>query len=249
MKFIKSFGGSEKMTSVRDIKQKRILARPLVKLAKAVILLNAILLCAACAPPLYSVNIHYDPSSTALEPRNIEKKYPVTIATFNDVRPGGDDLLIGKVITSSGNNTPIIPKNLRPSQAVAASLRDYMRKAGYTITNTIPSWNLQENAIKKEWGSILIGGNIDKMEITCHDSVAFTKYLAEVKLTLYFSHVQTGKIFYIVSATGTSSLEHVRFSEKLLEAQINGALSSAIEDIFRSKSIQSKIEETLRKNP
>lgn len=220
-----------------------------MKLAKAVILLNMILLFTACAPSLYSVNINYEPSSTTPVPRNIEKKYSVTIATFNDVRPGGDDLLIGKVITSSGNNTPIIPKNLRPSQAVAASLRDYMRKDGYTITNKIPSWNLQENTIKKEWGSILIGGNIDKMEITCHDSITLTKYLAEVKLTLYFSNVQTGKIFYIVSATGTSSLEHVRFSEKLLEEQINGALSSAIEDIFRSKSIQLKIEETLRKNP
>lgn len=220
-----------------------------MKLTKAVILLNTILLFAACAPSLYSVNINYEPSSTAIEPRDVEKNYSVTIATFNDVRPGGDDLLIGKVITSSGNNTPIIPKNLRPSQAVASSLRDYMRKAGYTITNKIPSWNLQENTIKKEWGSILIGGNIDKLEITCHDSITLTKYLAEVKLTLYFSHVQTGKIFYIVSATGTSSLEHVRFSEKKLEEQVNGALSSAIEDIFRSKSIQSKIEETLRKNP
>jgi hypothetical protein len=237
------------MNNVRDIKRKNTLLRPLITTAKVVILLNMYLLLVSCAPSLYSVNINYEPSETVLKPTDIKKKYSVTIATFNDVRPAGDDLLIGKVITSSGNLKSIIPKNLKPSKAVAKSLKDYMSRAGYTVTNEMPTWNLQEKTIKKEWGKILIGGNIDKLEIICNDNIMLKKYKAEVKLSLFFANVQTGKIFYIVSAIGTSSLEHVRFSEEILEQQINGALSIAIEKIFGGNTVQSKIEETFSKSP
>ena len=86
-------------------------------------------------------------------------------------------------------------------------------------------------------------------EIICNDNIMLKKYKAEVKLSLFFANVQTGKIFYIVSAIGTSSLEHVRFSEEILEQQINGALSIAIEKIFGGNTVQSKIEETFSKSP
>jgi hypothetical protein len=53
--------------------------------------------------------------------------------------------------------------------------------------------------------------------------------------------VKKRKILYNISATGNSSLEHVRFSEEHLERQINGALSYAIEDIFSSNAVRKRM--------
>lgn len=237
------------MNDLRESKRKNILHRQSVTMIKGVILLNTFLLLVSCAPSLYSVNIKYEPSRTAPKPTVTERKYPITIAVLNDARPSGDDLSVGRVVTSSGNQIPIIPGNLKPAKALTASLRDYMLKAGYTLTDEMPAWNLQENAIKKEWGRILIGGKIDTLEIVCNDKIPIKKYRADVKLSLFFADVQKGKIFYTISATGATSLEHVRFSEEILEQQINGALSSAIEDIFAGNTVQTKIQEILRRNP
>ena len=237
------------MNDSRESKRKNILHRQSVTMIKGIIFLNAFLLLVSCAPSLYSVNIKYEPSRTAPKPTVMERKYPITIAVLNDARPAGDDLSVGRVVTSGGNQIPIIPRNLMPAKALTASLRDYMLKAGYTLTDEMPAWNLQENAIKKEWGRILIGGKIDTLEIVCNDKIPIKKYRADVKLSLFFADVQKGKIFYTISAAGSTSLEHVRFSEEILEQQINGALSYAIEDIFAGNTVQTKIQEILRRNP
>ncbi len=234
------------MNILVECTRKCILLRPLAAISRIVILLSLHLLLVSCAPSLYSININYKPSKIILK-TDIEGKYPITIATFNDVRPAGDDLLIGKVVTSN-NQIPIIPKNAKPSKAISVSLKDYMIKAGYTVADEMPVWNLQENTIKKEWGRILIGGNIDKLEIVCNDKIPIKKYKADVKLSLFFADVQKQKIFYTVSVAGTTSLEHVRFSEQILEQQTNEAISSAIEDIF-GNTVQTKIREILNPNP
>jgi len=237
------------MNDLRGSKRKNILHRQSVTMIKGIIFLNAFLLLVSCAPSLYSVNIKYEPSRTAPKPTVMEKKYPITIAVLNDARPAGDDLSVGRVVTSGGNQIPIIPSNLKPAKALTASLRDYMLKAGYALTDEMPVWNLQESAIKKEWGRILIGGKIDTLEIVCNDKIPIKKYHADVKLSLFFADVQKGKIFYTISAAGATSLEHVRFSEEILEQQINGALSYAIEDIFSGHTVQTKIQEILRQDP
>ncbi len=203
----------------------------------------------SCAPSIYSINIRYEPSKALLEAGDIEKRVPITVAAFNDVRPGGDDLLVGRVVTSQGKRVPVIPKNMKPSKAVAGILRDYLQRSGYTVTSGTPNWNIQENTINKEWGKILIGGNIDKLEIVCDDNIPVKKYRAEVKLTLFFADVKAGKIFYRISATGATSLEHVRFSEEILEQQVNGALSSAIEDVLGGGTIRSEMRGVLKQMP
>lgn len=93
----------------------------------------------------------------------------------------------------------------------------------------------------KGWRKI----RITRFEILCHDNVAVKKYQAEVQLTLYFADIQNGKIVYNVSATDHFSLEYIRFAEEHPERQINSALSYAIEDIFSSATVKSKIKETL----
>ncbi len=200
----------------------------------------------SCAPSLYSINIAYEPAKIVSGPIEGVKKELVTVAVFNDLRALPDDLLIGHVQWPNGNQVPIIPKNLKPASAVASGIKDYLRKAGAMVGYGMPVWNLQEKNIKKDWGRILIGGNIDKMEIVCSNDLPMKKYHAEVKFTLFLADVQKGKIVYIVSTTGATSLEHVILSEAILEKQFNQALSSAIEDIFGSNAVKTKIREILQ---
>lgn len=237
------------MRSPTKIKTGNALLRSCSGMIITAVLISLAFMFTSCAPSIYSINIRYEPSKVVPEAGDIEKRVPITVAAFNDVRPGGDDLLVGRVVTSQGKQVPVIPKNMKPSKAVAVILSDHLKRSGYTVTREIPNWNLQENTIKKEWGKVLIGGNIDKLEILCDDKIPVKKYRAEVKLSLFFANVQTGKVFYKASATGAASLEHVRFSEEILEQQVNGALSSAIEDILGGDAVRSKIREALKQTP
>jgi hypothetical protein len=235
--------------SQQKVKTGKAMLRSCSGMVIKAVLISLAFMITACAPSIYSINIRYQPSKALLEAGDIEKRVPVTVAAFNDVRPGGDDLLVGRVVTSQGKRIPVIPKNMKPSKAVAGILRDYLQRSGYTVTSEMPNWNIQENTINKNWGRILIGGNIDKLEITCEDNIPVKKYRAEVKLSLFFADVKAGKIFYRISATGATSLEHVRFSEEILEQQVNGALSSAIEDVLGGSVIRSKMREVLTQTP
>lgn len=235
--------------NLTQIKRGDILLRSFSGIFKTTLLMSIALLLVSCAPSSYYINMQYQPSKVVPDASNVKNSASVTIANLNDIRPGGGDLQVGTVVTSEGKLIPVIQKDVKPSKAVAAAIADYLKKSGYTLTNETPDWNLQENAIKKEWGKILIGGNIDKLEITCDNKQWVKKYRADVKLSLFFADIQKGRIFYRISATGGASLEHVKLSDETLEQQINGALSSAIEDIFESATFKSKIQEALKQIP
>jgi hypothetical protein len=235
--------------SQQKIKTEKVHLRSCSWMILKAVLIGLAFMITACAPSIYSINIRYQSSKVLLEAGDMEKRVPVTVAAFNDMRPGGDDLLVGRVVTSQGKVIPVIPRNVKPSKAVAGIIRDYLQRSGYTVTSEVPNWNIRENTIHKDWGKILIGGNIDKLEIVCDDNIPVKKYRSEVKLSLFFADVKAGKIFYRISATGATSLEHVRFSEEILEQQVNGALSSAIEDVLGGDAIRSKIREVITRTP
>lgn len=204
-----------------------------------------VMIITACTPSLYSINILYDPAAITLKPTDKEKKQLITVASFLDARPMAGDLWIGKVVTSRGEQIPVIPQNLKPAQGVAYSIKDYLRKAGYNVAYAMPPWDLKEDSLNGEWGKLVIGGKIDKMEVVCSKTIPVMKYDAEVTFTLYFADVPQKKVLYSVSATGKKSLEHVIFSEGMLETQLNDALQYAIEDVFGSKVVQTKMREAL----
>ena len=110
----------------------------------------------------------------------------------------------------------------------------------------MPEWNLKEEAIKKEWGQIVVGGNIDALEITCQKDVPVIAYHSRGKLSFVFADVQNGKIFYRVTTESTSTLEHVYFSEAMLAQQINSTLSEAAEKAFEGNILKEKIREVLK---
>jgi hypothetical protein len=237
--------------TLAQIKRGDIVLRSFAGFIKTILLMSIALILVSCAPSSYYINMQYQPSKVAPEASDIKKLVtaPLTIAHLNDLRPGGDNLQVGTVVTSEGKLLPVMQKDVKPSKAVSVAIGDYLRKAGYTLTSETPNWNLQENAINKEWGKILIGGNIDKLEIICDNKQWVKKYRADVKISLFFADVQKGRIFYRISAKGGASLEHVKLSDETLEQQVNGALSSAIEDIFESATFKSKIQEALKQAP
>ncbi len=206
-----------------------------------------LLLLAGCSPALYSVDMKYVPSRVMPRAEGTGEIITVTVAAFEDRRKIDDKTVIGWVIKSDGERIPVLPKFVKPTVAVTSPLKDFLARAGYRISPENPVWDLKEGSIRKEWGSILIGGSIDELEVICRDSLTVKKYSAKVKITVVFADAQKGKIFYTVTSGSDVSLEHVLFSEERIEEQINAALSDAIEKIFEGKEIGAKIREAAGK--
>ena len=184
----------------------------------------------ACTPALYHVNLKYEPSDKFLKLEKAGPDFLITVAMFNDIRKVDDRQVLGRVTTVEGDLIPIFPRYNKVSEAVTTSIRDYLFKSGYKISNDIPVWDLKEETIGKDWGRILIGGNIDDLEIICEESFPVKTYQAKIKLSFVFANVPEKRIFYRSSVESTSSLKDVSFSEELLETQINTVLSDALEE-------------------
>jgi len=206
-----------------------------------------LLLLAGCSPALYSVDMKYVPSRVMPRTEGTGEIITVTVAAFEDRRKIDDKMIIGWVVKSDGERIPVLPKFVKPSVAVTSPLKDFLARAGYRISPESPVWDLKEESIRKEWGSILIGGSIDELEVICEDSLTVEKYSAKAKITALFANAQTGKVFYKVTTQSGVSLEHVLFSEERIEQQINAALSDAIEKIFEGPDVAAKIREAAGK--
>jgi hypothetical protein len=199
-----------------------------------------------CTPKLYNVNMRYEPTKEIQPAVTDGKKYSVTVASFIDQRKMDDTLLIGRVIESDGTPIPILPKYVKPTDAVSAALRELMFKSGYVVSPDKPSWDLKESEIRPEWGTILVGGTIDELDVTCLESLTMKRYTAKAKVTLVFADVQKKRIFYKVTSESSSSLDHIVFSEDKLESQINGALSAAMEKAIEGPEAGRRIRESLK---
>jgi len=202
-------------------------------------------LASGCTPKLYSVDMRYQPTKAVAPAPDDGRKYSLTVASFLDHRQLDDRLLIGRVIKSDKSSLPILPKYVKPTDAVAAALRELLFKAGYMVSPDKPAWDLREEKILPEWGTILVGGTIEELDVTCLDAIPRKRYTAKARLTLVFADVRNKRIFYRVSSESTSSLDHFLFSEERLEDQINGVLSEALEKAGEGQEIGRQIRESL----
>jgi hypothetical protein len=87
-----------------------------------------------CSPKLYNVNMRYEPTKVIQPVQSDGRKYSLTVASFTDRRKMEDTIMIGRVIQSNGTSIPILPKYVKPTDAVASALRELMFKAGYTVS-------------------------------------------------------------------------------------------------------------------
>lgn len=196
----------------------------------------------SCAPVnLYTINMSYTPSGTAAAGADDNGNIRLTVARFIDSRNIQDKMVIGRVVSPDGGTIPVLPKYLKPVDAVTAGIRECLSAAGYSLSTRIPAWDLRSDSIEKGWEPVLIGGTIDKLEIVCHKDGIKKKYKANVKLTIVFADVRNTRIFHKMEIETSPSLVHVRFSEKILEEQINKALSDSIEQVFGNRETMQKI--------
>lgn len=200
-----------------------------------------------CAPKTYNINMRYEPTKIIQSAVTDGRKYSLTVASFIDQRKIDDTLLIGRVIKSDGTPIPILPRYVKPADAVAAALRALLFKTGYSVAPDKPAWDLDEKTIKPEWGTILVGGTIDDLDVTCIEMFTMKRYSAKVRVTLIFADVLKKRIFYRVVSESTSTLDHIFTSEERLESQINGVLADAMEKAIEGTETGRQIQEALKK--
>lgn len=215
-------------------------------LRKAIVCLSLLVASTGCAPALYNIPMRYVPTKAIPPAQTDGRKYSVTVASFVDRRKMEDTLLIGRVVKSDGGTIPILPKYVKPPDAVAGALRELLFNSGYYVSPDRPTWDLSETTIQPEWGTILIGGTIDDLDVTCLDNLTMKRYSAKVRLTLIFADIQKKRIFYRVTSESSSSLDHIIFSEEKLEDQINGVLSDALEKAIAGPETIRRIREALK---
>jgi hypothetical protein len=212
----------------------------------AFVCLGLLLFMAGCTPKLYNIDMRYEPTKAIRPAPGDGRKYSLTVASFIDQRKISDTLLIGRVIQRDGTPIPILPKYVKPMDAVAAALRSLLTQAGYAVAPDKPAWDLQETSIRPEWGTLLVGGTIDELDVTCLDNLTMKRYSAKARVTLTFADVQKKRIFYRITSESSSSLEHIIFSEEKLQSQINGVLSDAMEKAIEGPEAARRIREALR---
>ncbi len=191
--------------------------------------------CAQVSP--YAIDINYKPGDTTPVANKDVWKLVLTVAKFNDLRQVEDKMLIGRVIKSDGTEIPIYPKFRIPSDAVTYAVKEYLTKAGNRLSTDSPAWDLKNDTIKKDWGNIVIGGNIDEFEIVCNKELPIRKYKARVKFVAAFANVLKPETIVKITVESTPSLEHIRFSEEKIEEVMNDAMSIAIRKVFESEEI------------
>lgn len=215
-------------------------------LVRTIACLALLILASGCTPVLYNVDMRYQPTKVIPPAVTDGSKYSLTVAAFVDQRKMEDTLLIGRVTRSDGSTIPILPKYVKPADAVAAALRELLFKSSYTVSPDKPVWDLKEGTIRPEWGTILIGGTIDELDVTCLESLTMKRYSARARVTLVLADVQKKRIFYRITSESTSSLDHIVFSEEKLESQINGVLSDAMEKAIEGPETGRRIREALK---
>ena len=237
------FRNSAAPVAVRREKNRRSAGRSLAGAAVWLVLSFA---ATGCTPALYSIDLRYT-AAQALPPAAAAdgRKYRIAVAAFVDQRKMEDTLLIGRVVKSDGDAIPVMPRYVKPQDAVAVALREVLFKSGYLVAPDRPAWDLTEAEIRPEWGTILVGGTIDELDVTCLDGLTLKSYTAKARLTLVFAHVPGKRIFYRVTSESSSSLDHILFSEERLEEQINGVLSDALEKAIAGPETARQIREAL----
>ena len=202
---------------------------------------------ASCAPArIYNVDMRYVPTKTIKAAVTDGRKYSLTVAAFTDRRKIDDTIRIGRVIQSDGTPIPVLPRYVKPTDAVSAALRSLLFQAGYAVSPDRPEWDLAEASILPVWGTLLVGGSIDELDVTCVEQLTMKRYSAKARITLQFADVQKKRIFYRITSESSSSLDHILFSEERLEEQINGVLSDALEKALAGPETGRQIREALK---
>jgi len=198
---------------------------------------------------LYSINMRYDAANAVIpaDSKADEKTRDavITIAEFTDTRQVEDKRLIGRVTERDGVKVLVFPKYVVPTKAVANGIKEYLKKAGYKAADKLVQWDLKEETMPKGMGHVLIGGNIEELEVSCERGVFANSYKISLKLTIVFADSAKVRILYKSKVESSLSRDDVSFSEEWFGDQASSVLGDAIEKVFQEKAVAQKIKEAI----
>ena len=213
-----------------------------IKLLLSLIIIVACI--TACAEVSnYAININYIPQKGITRKNSAQGKFAITIAAFNDTRTVDDKTIIGKKVKSKDDKILALATAENPSRDVSSAFRYFLLKAGYSVDEVMPEWDLRDSSISSAWGTLVIGGSIDELEVICRTEGAGVQYNTRVKLHVVFADVQRKKILHTTTLESTATLKHLMCSGEMMQEQINGALSMAIEKIAENGELDKIIAE------
>lgn len=201
-----------------------------------------------CAGPgLYSVNMYYD-AKQAMIPSYLKTDYKtsgivISLAEFTDTRRMNDRQAIGHVVEQNGAKVLIFPKKIKATRVIADGMGRYLKRAGYKVADKIEQWDLKEETIPQGAGKVIIGGNIEELEIFCRRGLPANSYNALIKFTVFIADTEKRKILYEQKIETSYSREYVLFSEEHLADQASIVLGDAIEKLFENRFVAQKIKE------
>ena len=215
-------------------------------------LLFSILIFSGCAGPnLYSINMYYDAEKavipTYLQTNSKSSGADISVSEFTDIRQVDDQLVIGRVVKSDGSKYLVFPKNIKATKSISNGIKKYLKKAGYNVADKLEQWNLKEGNIPTGDSKLLIGGNIEELEINCRKGFLTNSYTSNIKLNIFFADMAKGKILYNGQVVSNYYREHLLFSENIMEEQAEIILGDAIEKFFEDKVVAKKFKEALGK--
>jgi hypothetical protein len=199
---------------------------------------------AACAEvSKYAINIDYIPQKSVTHNNSAQKMFSITVATFNDVRTVADKAIIGKKVKSKNDKIIALATADNPARAVSSAFRYFLLRTGYSVDREMPEWDLRDQAINSTWGTLVIGGSIDELEVVCRSERAGVQYDSRVKLHVLFADVQRKKILHTTTLESIATLKHIKCSGEMMQEQINSALSLAIEKVAENGELDKVIAE------
>ena len=191
----------------------------------------------------YAINIDYIPQKSVTHNNSAQQMFSITVATFNDVRTVADKAIIGKKVKSKNDKIIALATADNPARAVSSAFRYFLLREGYTVDREMPEWDLRDQAINSTWGTLVIGGSIDELEVVCRSERAGVQYDSRVKLHVLFADVQRKKILHTTTLESIAALKHIKCSGEMMQEQINSALSLAIEKVSENGELDKIIAE------
>jgi hypothetical protein len=203
--------------------------------------------CAASG--LYSVNMYYD-AKQAVIPYYLKADYKtsnvaISLAEFTDSRRMDDRLVIGHVVEQNGTKVLVFPKKIKATKAISGGIEKYLKKAGYKVNDRTEQWDLKEETIPQASGKVIIGGNIEELEIFCQRGLPINSYNAHIKFTFVIADAEKRKILYQKRMETSYSQEHVLFSEEHLADLAGIVMGDAIEKLFEERIVAQKLKEAV----
>jgi len=208
------------------------------------------LMCVSCSSvSSYNVNIKYEPTKAVSRPDSDLSKVVFTVAEFNDSRKIDNRYIIGRVVDTKDREIPVITIQQEPSSSIAHALRDALYKANLTVAGDIPKWDLQEKGIKKEWGRIVIGGNIQQLEGVVKEGLTTKAYEAKANIKLMVGDVKKAQIFYIPTYESANTWTDISVSDEKIQKILNSVITTIIDRVISYKELWGKLSEIVKKDP